>query len=495
MGAFLTNDKSGYYWFLLGYLQDKNIYVRDSRLLPYTPGKLQTYVDYYPRLYNPVLPVTLSFRINGHPVAQALISMPSGAAYANIQVPAGAFTFETWNGSELLRTEHFLSKNYAMFLGVQAQSYDERAADLQLVAADQDFYQMRSSRLYEILGAFFDFPPPPGWPLQDDPNLPPTVGPKYRDCLLGGCGPGLRQAFFDGTTQAGIIEAVESVTCLLPSIGPAQGGVRWTVLSRSNPNYQPSNAAKRGFYVTTRANMGQTFVPPHYRAICSFENWWGHAAVVTVNGASRTPPPETVRKDTDSFIESPIAGGYTLDGLTLSFSVKDLASSSPAMVYNTSFPMPTRSAADAAAQILLQNPSLTSAVYDTSSDTLRIGIAPVAGKVFRVTITGGTAMPQFGWKAGNAVDVSCDQLANPWLTTPVSITAPVGGPWVDGVDFTSAPSTGQIVWNPVTAANLNPPPSRGTLMTANYTYQVRREIEFLVNKVKETNDIISYVWK
>jgi hypothetical protein len=479
MGSFFTQDKSGYYWFLLGYLQDENIYVRDSRLLPYTPGKSQTYVDFYPALYNPVLPQSVQFKVNDQTVAWAKISLASGAAYTDIPVPLGAFKLETWHGSVLLKTEQFISKNYAMFLGVQAQSYDERLADLDLVKADQDFIQMRSDSLYPILGAMFDFPPPPGWDVQ-----------QYRDAILGGCGPGLRQAFFDGTTKAGVSEAIEAVTCELPTIYQGQRGNRWTVFD--NANSDPANPAARGFYITDNADISHVFTPPHYRAVMASQIWWARSSLIVVNGSVRTPPTEDMLKNTDSYIEAPVPEMYDLQSRTLTFTIEQPGVRFTTQTFFTSFILPTFTAADVAAGILAANPSLTSAVYATAVGMVRIGVPPQAGKVFRITIIGGSALEQLGWRIGQSVDITPDSLANPWLTTPVTITDGVTT-WVDGVDFTSIPETGEIVWKPSTALNTGVPLA-GVTLQANYSYQMRREILQLAERAKEVNDIIQFEW-
>jgi hypothetical protein len=146
-----------------------------------------------------------------------------------------------------------------------------------------------------------------------------------------------------------------------------------------------------------------------------------------------------------------------------------------------------------AARVLAQTPGLTSAVYATAAGPLRIGVPPQAGKVFRITITGGSSLQALGLVIGQSVDVSPDQLANPWLTTPVSITDGVTT-WADGTDFNSVPATGQIVWNPSTAANTGVP-TAGTLLMASYSYQMRREVMAVVEAAREVNDILEYVWR
>lgn len=479
MGSFFSQDKSGYYWFLLGYLQDENIFVRDSRLVPYTPGKIQTYVDFYPALYNPALPQVLEFRINGRSVAWAKISLASGAAYADIPVPLGAFDLETWHGPELLKTEKFIAKNYAMFLGVQAQSYDERLADLEHVKADQDFAQMRSERVYPILGAMFEFPPPAGW-----------TPDQYRDAVLGGCGPGLREAFFNGSTKAGIKQAVEAVTCMVPEVLPGRRGIRWVVRDRANS--APNDPGTRGFFVTTRANMGQVFTPPHYRAVMASEEWWAHAALIVVYGATRAIMGEPMLRSTDSFVEGKVPEPYDLQGRNITFTVEQPGVRFSKQTFYTTFPLPTVTAAQVAAEIVGQNPSLTSAVYATADGKIRIGVGPEAGKVFRITIVAGTALEQLGLKPGQSVDVSPDQLNNPWLTTPVVITDGVTT-WVDGVDFVSVPETGQVVWKASSLAFPNQP-AAGASLQASYSYQMRREVLDLVGKVKEVNDVLQFEW-
>jgi hypothetical protein len=480
MGAFLTNDKNGYYWILLSYLADENIYVTDTTLLPNTPSKLQTYVDFYPELYNAVLPQKLVFEINGQPAAYALVTNPSGMVYADIGVPLGRFTLVTKDeAGNVLKTESYNAKNYAMFLGVMAQSYDERRTDIELNKADQKFQQMRSGRVYNILGAYFDFPPPPGWDVQ-----------KYRDAVLGGCGPGFISSFFHGSTKRGVVDTIKSITCQDPTVGQAQGGVRWVVRNQANSN--PTDSGTKGFFVTSQANIGHVFTAPHYRAILASELWWANAVDLTVNGSSMGVTDEQVMKLTNSFIEAPISGPFDLQGLNLQFSIEDVGDPSTKAIYNTSFPLPTTNAYMAAADILAANPMLTDAIHGSVDGLLRIGVYPVAGKTFRITIVGGTALSALGWKPGQSVDVSPDQLANPWLTTPVTIT--IGAMvFTDGIDFVSVPETGEIVWFPSTAINIGVPPA-GTVMNAAYTYQMRREITKEVELVKHIDSIINYRW-
>ncbi len=53
MGSFFTPGKNEYYWRLLEFLQDSNVYDNDLRVLPYTPSRLQDYTDLFPELFNP----------------------------------------------------------------------------------------------------------------------------------------------------------------------------------------------------------------------------------------------------------------------------------------------------------------------------------------------------------------------------------------------------------------------------------------------------------
>jgi hypothetical protein len=480
MGAFLTNDKNGYYWILLSYLADSNIYITDSTLLPNTPSKLQSYVDFYPELYNPVLPQKLTFEINGRPVAYAIVSLPSGLVYADIGVPIGRFTLVVKDeAGNVLKTESYNAKNYAMFLGVMAQSYDERRTDIEANKADQRFQQMRSGRLYNILGAYFDFPPPPGWDTQ-----------KYRDAILGGCGPGFISAFFFGSTKRGVVDVIKSITCEDPTVSQALGGIRWRV--RSAANSAPDDPGTKGFYVTSQANIGHVFVPPHYKAILSSELWWANAADILVNGSERTVVDEQIIKKTNSYIEAPVSGPFDLQSQTLQFSVEEEGVPGTKVFYNTSFILPTTNAFMAAADIVAQNPGLTDAVHGSADGLLRIGVYPVAGKTFKITIVSGTALPQLGWRPGASVHVAPDQLDNPWQTTVVALSAGAVN-FVQGIDFNLVQETGEIVWLPSTALNVGVPPA-GTVLEADYTYQMRREILKEVELVKEANSIINFEW-
>lgn len=481
MGAFLTTDKNGYYWILLSYLADENIYVTDPSLLPYTPSKLQTYLDFYPELYNIALPQKLVFKVNGRPLAYAIITDPSGLVYIDVGVPHGQFTLTTHLAAtdQLLKTEIFNAKNYAMFLGVMAQSYDERRTQIEINKADQRFKQMRSGRVYNILGAMFDFPPPPGWSTD-----------KYRAAILGGCGPGFISSFFHGSTKKGVIDTIKSITCEDPTVYPARRGVRWVV--RTAANSAPDDPGTKGFFVTTKANLSHVFTPPHYRAVLASEAWWANAVDIVVNGSSRTVTDEQMIKKTNSYVEGRVPGTYDLSSLTLQFTIEEVGDPSTKIAYNTSFILPTVNAFQAAADILAQNPSLTGAIHGSTDGLLRIGVAPVAGKVFRITVVSGTAMSQLGFKAGDSADVAPDQLENPFLITAVMLTDGVTN-FIDGVDFVSIPETGQIVWFPSTSVNIGVPPA-GSVLTAAYTYQMRREIVKEVDLVKHADSIINYEW-
>ncbi len=338
---------------------------------------------------------------------------------------------------------------------------------------------MRSGRLYNILGAYFDFPPPPGWDTQ-----------KYRDAILGGCGPGFISSFFYGSTKRGVVDTIKSITCEDPTVGQPLGGIRWRV--RSNANSVPTDPGTKGFFITSQANIGHAFLPPHYRAILASELWFGNAVDLTINGSSRTVVDEQIIKKTNSYIEAPIGGTFDLQARTLQFSIEEEGVPGTRLLYNTSFPLPTTNAFMAAADILAQNPTLTDAIHGSIDGLLRIGVYPVAGKTFKITIVSGTALPILGWNPGDSVHVSPDQLDNPWETTPVTIT--VGATtFVDGVDFVSVPETGEIIWFPSTAINIGVPVA-GTTMNAAYTYQMRREIIKEVELVKDINSIIRYQW-
>jgi len=490
MGSFMTSDKSGYFWFLLGYLQDNNIYVRDNRLLPYTPGKPQTYVDFYPQFYGETPTAKVTFKINGQQVAQALVSQVSGIVYADIPVQLGKFTLTTWLGTALLKTEEFISKNFAMLLGVQAQSYNERLADLQAVAANQSFQTIQSDSLYGVVGANFSFPPPPGWTPQ-----------QYRDALLGGCGPGILAAALMGTTQGAISAAVEAVTCQPPQIGPIFGGNRWTVRNRANTF--PSNPAVKGFYVTSRADSGHVFVAPHYRAVTGSELWWSKAVSIAVPGSQRTVVKEVFQKQTNSFLQAGLAEPFVLDGATLTFSVAQVGNPDLTLTYSTVFPIGTSTAALAAAAIIAQNSSLATIPTNTdpiyaNNGYLRIGVQSQFGIVFRITAMGGTSLPILGWVAGQSADSACEQLANPWIVyaplafTLINLYLPDGTP-INARNYNLDATTGSISWVASSFAEENVPVMGSTLL-ASYTYEMRREVLKLVSDVQETNDELYFSW-
>jgi hypothetical protein len=480
MGAFLLPGKNGCYWTLLSYLQDGNTYISDNSLIPYTPNKLQTYTSFFPELWVDGITTTLSFWINGTLRGHANIFDATGMVYLDVIVPEGPFTLEIKNAkNEIISTEVFNAKNYAMFLDVAAQSYDERRNAIELLKADQNFQEMRSERLWNNIGCFFEFPPPPGWPAD-----------KYRAVLLGGCGPGFIKSFFYGGTLKGIVDTIKSITCQDPVVGEAQGGIRWFV--RDDAHTDPANPGAEGFFITSDANLAATFTPPQYRAVMASEDYWDNAASISVIGATRTITDEEFIKSSDSFIECKVPEPYNLDGLTLQFSIEEVGVDNTLVTYSTSFPMPTRTAQDAANAILAANPTLTGAIHGSTEGFLRIGVQPEAGKVFRVTILGGSALVALGWGAGDSAEISPDSLANPWVTGNVAVLEGTTS-FVQGVDYVVDAARGQIIWFASTSSNIGVPAS-GTSMTASYIYQMRREIEKAVSLVKRATDIIEFTW-
>ncbi len=474
MGTFLTSNKSGYFWFLMGYLQDKNVYVNDARILPYTPGKLQTYVDFHPQF--PV-GTRLSFEINGNVAGYANIVDATGFVYVDISVPKNRFDLVTKDpAGNMVRTDSFVAKNYAMFIGVMAQSYDERRASVELIKADQRFQQMRSGRLYQNLGVLFDFPPPPGW----------TVA-KYRAAILGGCGPGFISSFWYGGTQRGIVDTIKSITCQDPQILPPQAGIRWVVRNRANSF--PTDPTKRGFFVTDLAGMGTLFTPPHYRALVMGQIYEASASRIIVPGSTVTVSNETIMKRTNSFLEGRTPGPYDLSGKTFQFSIEEVGVPATLAVYTVSFPLPTTNATMAASTIRTVT-GLTDAVHASPTDLLRLGVYPEYAKTIRITVLGGTAIQDLGFYAGDSADVSCDALANPNVDGNVLLEWN-GYLYVHGVDFGVDPLTGEVCWMPSTSLIITVPPA-GAALLASYQYRMIREIEHEVDLVRGVNDIIEY---
>ncbi len=490
MGAFLSANKNGYYPFLLSYLADKNVYLKDQTLIPYTPSRLQTYVDFYPELYNPALIETLSLEINGTLIAQALVNHPAGMVYANIPVPKGKFRMVTRRSDgEIIKIETYNAKNFAMFVGAMAQSYNERLTEINATKADQRFSTIRTGRLYPVLGVMFGFVPPAGWPNS-----------KYRAAILGGCGPGFTSSFFDGATKKGVEDTIESITCQAPVVLPPRRGVRWSVRSSANSN--PNDPSVTGFFVRSLANTSPSdpdlgFVAPHHRVSLASLDWWSEAVDIQVPGSERTvgisDAPEEVHRQTESYLQASLTGPFDLQGRTLQFSIEEIGDPTTKILYNTVFPLPTTDAALAAAAILAANPSLTSAIYASADGHLRIGVSPQAGKMFRITITAGNSLDVLGLALGDTADVKPDQLDNPFIKASTFVLTDGVTTFVDGVDFNLIPETGQIVWLPSTALNMAVP-AAGTTLGASYTYQMRREIVGMVDKVRDVNSIVRWEW-
>lgn len=470
MGSFYTSGKNEYYWRLLAYVQDKYVYTNDRRVVPYTPGLLQDYVDFFPEKYSVFPPTVLSVFINGTLVASGLLNVPSGLFYTQIQVPKGDFVLQVRDAlGNVLRNELFSSKNYAMFFEVAGQSYEERRVLIEQVIQDLDYQTIRSDRVYQVVGVFFGFTPPAGWS-----NL------EYRETVLGNGGtkPGFVKSFFFGGTLEGFVNTIKSITGDLVVVAPVQDGDRWVIFDAASAP-SPTDATSPDAWFLSNADD----IPlPNHRCLVMDEAYVASALVVKISGAYRTVVDESVFKETDSFLESSVAEPFTLATKTLTFAIDDQS-------YTTTFGALTTTAALAAADILAQNPTLTSAVY-ASAGRLRLGTAPVAGQVKTIKITAGSALPYLGYTVGQNIHVAPDILANPNQSSAVTLSFGTSV-YTQGVEFTIDPATGQIIWVPSTALVTNIP-AQGSVYQAAYSYIMKREIETMAEKAKDPSLTVEY---
>jgi hypothetical protein len=467
MGSFLTPGKNQYYWMFAKILADDHVYVRDRRLIPYTPNRATLYVDFYPALWVALPFQKVFFYINDTLVGSSSVQDPTGIVSFEAHLPKGQFILKTKNQiGGLLKQEFYNAKNYAMFFDIAGQSYEPRLTDLLQVQSDLNYETIRSGHIYPNVGVFFDFPPPPGW-----------TNDEYRAAVLGGCGSGFRRSFFFGATKKGIKDTVESITCVPPIIQPVDSGIYWTLYDRASaPDITDPNSDAWELTDVTPAL-------PHRRITLYERAYLATTSELVVPNSTRVVVDEQVFKQSNSYIEAPIAGPFVVAGKNLVFSIGD-------NVYTTVFSPTTTTAADVINDIFTQNPGVTVATYATLDGMVRIGIEPSAVQAaevdfLTVKIISGSSLADFGFFEGDAIDVAPDQLVNPFQTTPVVITYGMQT-FVQGVDFTIDTATGKIYWNPSSVAGTLVPP-KGAVFLASYTYQMRREIEKMVNLVKQAN--------
>lgn len=473
-GSFYSPGKNEYFWRFLASLSPE-IYVNDRSVLPYTPDCLQVYTGFFPDQYT-VLPRTELFvYANGKKIGSGFLQDPTGFFWTYVSVPKGNFLLEVKTASgQVLTADHYNAKNYATLFDVSAQSYEERLVAIEQVKNDINFDTMRSERVPDLIGVFFDFLPPAGW-----------TSDEYREAVLGGEVPGFVTSFFHGSTKKGILDTVKSITGQDAELLPIENGERWVIFDPAHAPNPLDTTNPDSWFVSDSA------IPaPNHRAILLDDYYTSYGVVLKVNGSTKTVTDEVVFKRSNSYIESPLAGTFNLAGKTLTFSIQVPGDLTTKFYYTTTF-LAATDAATAAAEILAQNPTLTSAVHDQGG-RLRIGTAPEASTTKRVTIEAGTSLSEFGWKAGSSVDVVSDLLANPYATTTLTLTWE-GNTYTQGVDFSYDPETGEIVWEP-SSPSFSLVPPMGSSMLTSYTYQMRREIMDMVDKVKDATTIITYEW-
>ena len=474
MGSFYSQGKNEYFWRFLAYLQDENVYANDKQTIPYTPAQQLYYTALWPQFYVAFPQTTLYVYVNNKLLGQGLLNDPSGLLYVAIPVPQGQFVLEVKTAAgRVLSTEVFEAKNYAMFFDVAAQSYEDRRIAIEQVRQDQSYATIRSDRVYPVVGEFFGFPPPPGWTPQE-----------YRDTILGdgGCKPGFTAAFFLGGTRLGVLQAIQSIVgCSQVDMLPADEGYQWVIYDLAEaPN--PVTGGAEAWYIS------DVDIPlPEHRVVINDENYFVCTTIIRVHGSDRTVTDEQVYRVSNSFIESAYPEPYLpLPGKTLSFRVEDTEDPTTWMQFNTTFVAATTAAA-AAAEILAQNPALGPAVY-AQAGRLRVGVPPMAGVTRRVTILGGTALPIFGWIAGQDVDIANDYIANAYPTSPVVLTWSTSY-YTEGIEFSVVQETGEVVWLPSSATLTTLPPA-GSVMTAAYTFIPEREVLDIINKSKAISALV-----
>jgi hypothetical protein len=473
MGQFNSPGRNQYYWRLLQYLQDDSVYSNDKQTIPFTPAQQPVYTALFPELYSVFPPTVLSVYINGKLAGSGNLTDPSGLLYVAVNIPRGEFLLEVRDaGGRVLTNEMFEAKNYAMFFDVAAQSYEDRRIAIEQVRQDQSYATIRTGRVYPVVGAFFGFPPPPGW-----------TSDEYRATVLGDgvCKPGFVNSFFMGGTKLGVLDSVKSIVgCADVEILPPDDGNRWVLFDLASAPDPVVGGAEAWYISDTNIAL------PEHRIVINDTGYFASAGIIRIHSADRTVTDEQVYKVSNSYIESAFPEPYVLAGKTLTFSVEDLGDITTFMSFSTTFVAAT-TAAQAAAEILAQNPSLGSAVY-AQAGKLRIGVPPEPATTREVAIVGGSALADLGWVAGQAVDVANDFLANAYPTSPVVITFGTDI-FNDGVDFEVMQTTGEIVWDPSTLALPNVPPA-GSVMLASYTYVPQREVSDIVDKSKSISDLV-----
>ena len=463
MGTFLCPGKDYHYWNLVNTRYGKNVFTTDKSLIPYVSKGVLDYVDLYPELYNPSGFNVLTVYINGQKVGQAWISSPSGLFYLPIRPPRKKFILTVVNAqAQILKREYYNAKREAWGIAVQAQSYNFRDIQLQYVARNQVLATLADGEIYPQFGVFFGFPPPPGWPIA-----------MYRNAVLGdgGAHPGFINSFLKGGSAKGFCDTISSITGQPVTLGPVLGGKRWQIFDPAHaPN--PATPGPNSWYlcnspsqVPVGGNQIQLLSPPFVR----------RSIQATIPGSYRTISNENVLKTSDSFIQGANQETFpALPGTSLSFSINGIN-------YSTIFGASTTTAAQAAADIRAQNPSLTAAVYAVGGN-LRIGTAPISGEEIPIVINAGSSLPILGFVAGQLAEVSADQIANPNQVGGVNVT------WnaityTQNSDYSVDLVNGRIVWSPSTAVNNLPP--MGSTYQISYTYIMAREILFVANQVKD----------
>ena len=471
MGSFFTPGKNEYFWRLAEFLQDENVYVSDKRLIAYTPDQLQPYMDEFPELFQG-FPKRMEIYINDIFAAQGFLNDSQGTFVTDVPVPLGQFDLEVRdpdNGGKVERKETYISKNYGLFLDVYAQSLEEQRVAMEQNEADLDYDTIRSGRIFPNVGVYFDFPPPPGWTVD-----------QYRDAVIGrlpDC-PGFRRSFFHGGTQKGVVDTIRSITCAPATISSVQQGDRWIVFDRGV--IDPTDAADPDAWFVSDADD----IPlPNHRALVMSREYLRSAIRVEINGAQRSVISEEIIKATNSFIEGAAKEPFSLNGKNFLFEIDGVS-------HFTTFAGET-TAAQVAAEILVQNPTLTSATY-AQAGKLRIGTAPVNGTTKTITIVAGTAVQDLGFVFGQSGDVAPDKLDNPNHVGPVTLVH-VGIFYLEGVGFTVDATTGEITWAPSTAA-FTTVPAQGASFFATYDYLMKREIEDMIGKAKSVATELELVY-
>jgi len=239
MGAIISSGSNSIFYKLVENTYVKDIYEQQWNVLPYTPDRKQTFVDFYPDLWSDTSDVFLRVFLNETQIARVKIVNIFGLIYCNIDVPYREFEIVVKSDDLLTiyKTYKFISLNLHLYYELLGEKFKDLRIENEKIFGDLYNESVRDEKIYDNFGSYIRLIKTPAFDYDE-----------YRRYVLGNdTFIGNFKASLYGSTEKGIKEAIGSITEQYPTIGSQRDRVGWRLKENELYNHVLDSSLGNGF--------------------------------------------------------------------------------------------------------------------------------------------------------------------------------------------------------------------------------------------------------